>query len=117
MDFRLNGTDYYTLLSGYKVEYKKVLGPNSYVSLDGTIYEDVIARKMVLDVEFRPMTSTELKSLVTVCQNDTLTVIFTDPKTDTQNILTMIPTLSHQSVLFTNADTWWDKVTLNLEQK
>lgn len=117
MDFYINGNNYSSYVTKYKTGYRKVLGGNSYTTLDGTYYEDVIARKVSLTVEFAPINSSTLSDLIEICQNDTLSVTYFDPKENSNNTLEMIPDLSIPNVLIVRDSAIWGDIVLSLEEK
>ena len=71
MILKIDNVDYSHLVpkSGYQVCYKKVLGPNSCYTLDGTYHEDVLAYKAVVNIELKPMSAETLSQLVTAVEN------------------------------------------------
>lgn len=117
MLFSINGTELTGYVKSYKVEYNKILGPNSYRAIDGTVYEDIITYKVKIDITFVPLMSVDLAAITGLCHNETVTVVFDDPKTNSTKNLTMIPTLSNQNILITHPAVRWGDVSLTLEEQ
>ena len=105
---------------GYSVGYNKILGPNSFTTLDGTYHEDVIAKKVVVVAALVPITSAELSAILVLCDNLT-TATYLDTKTNTYVTANVTATVSMASVVINqnNALYWGDSngLILTLEEK
>lgn len=123
MQLTINGVDFSELITkyGYSVDYKKILGSNSVYTLNGTYHEDVLAWKAVIEAELRPLKSSTLASVITICANEYVTVSYFDTKTNAVKTIEMKPSLSSAKVALINAGiTYWNGggsgITLALEE-
>ena len=117
----LDSTDImpYVKYGGYSVGHKKVLGPNSFTTLDGTYHEDVIAKKTIIQVALKPVTTDELTIVVNACE-DISSATYFDTKTNAYKTINVIADVSIASVVI-NADTvlYWggsDGIIITLEE-
>ena len=107
---------------GYTVTQKKVLGGNSIVTLDGTSHEDILAWKDVVMVEMKPLTPSQLATLVAACKKETVTATYFDTETNAYVSQVMKPTLSQAKIALnkTSAVYWsggGSGIQLTLEEK
>ena len=75
--FKMNGTDYSTLLSTYKVTHE-VETRESVTTIDGTEYVAVFRRPTVT-FSLIPMTDSQINALYDILSNIQITVTYTDP--------------------------------------
>ena len=80
MILKIDGTDFSPFVSkyGYSVRYNKIKGSNDVTTMDGTLHEDILARKAIVNVQLNPMTSEDLASLENAIQRDYCLVTFYD---------------------------------------
>lgn len=120
MTLFLDGAEYTDKVKrrGYSVFYKKVLGPNSFTTLDGTFHEDVLAKKSVVSVPLNPMTSEDLAAFTKAVHNVKVARFF-DSETGMDITKTVSANLSVATVLMDkNGKKYWgDELTLTLEEK
>ena len=123
MQLTINGVDFSEIITkyGYSVDYKKILGSNGRYTLNGTYHEDILAWKAIVEAELRPLKSSVLASVITLCANEYVTVSYFDTKTNSIRTTEMKPSLSAAKVALINAaDTYWNGggsgITLTLEE-
>lgn len=120
MTLYLDSVDFssYVKNRGYTVSYRKITGPNSYTTLDGTYYEDLIAKKAVVKIPLNPMTSAQLSTLTTACYNATKAKYY-DTESGQDVTKDVIATLSEVAVLMTKNGTryWGTEIMLTLEER
>jgi hypothetical protein len=124
MILKIDNKDYSHLVPrrGYKVGYKKVLGPNSCTTIDGTYHEDVLAHKAVINIELLPMTSEQLSELETSVENCELAT-YHDTKTGADVTKPVIVSLSPATLVvnYENKTVWSDSetsgVVLTIEER
>lgn len=111
MILKIDNKDYSHLVPrrGYKCGYKKVLGPNSCTTIDGTFHEDVLAHKAVINIELLPMAPEQLSELETSVENCEYAT-YHDTKTGTDVTRKVIVSLSPATLVANHADTmiWSD---------
>jgi len=121
MNLYLDSTDIGSYLKhgGYSVFYKKILGPNSFHTLDGTYHEDIIVRKAVVTANLLPLTSEQLASIMVLCDNISQITYF-DTKINAEKTVNATASVSIASVLVTlNSAHYWsdtEGLTLTLEE-
>ena len=120
MTLFLDNVDYTTYVKnrGYAVAYRKVVGPNSFTTLDGTTHEDIIAKKAVVSVPLNQMNSTQLAALTAACYNAKRATFF-DTESGGNVTKDVSASLSEVSVLMTKNGTkyWGTEILLTLEEK
>ena len=82
-NLKINGTDFSPAFNsiGYGVSYLKIEGDNGGTTLDGTLVEDVLAWKAVVNLPCIDLEEDMLSSLLTACMADSLSVEYYDLKT------------------------------------
>ena len=85
MTLTINGTDItpYIAYGGVKWSRNDVDGPNAGRLQDGTMQRERVATKYRFDITCRPVTATELSTILSLIQPETFYVTFTDPLTNT----------------------------------
>jgi len=120
MTLFLDSADFssYVKKRGYSVTYKKILGPNSFTTLDGTYHEDVIAKKAVVSVPLNPVTAVNLSTLTNAIYKAS-SATFYDPEVGADVTKSVFATLSTASVVMTKGATqyWGEELILTLEEK
>ena len=120
MTLYLDNTNFSTYVKnrGYTVAYRKVVGPNSFTTLDGKYHEDVIAKKAVVSVPLNPVNSSQLAALTAACY-DAKKATFYDTEQGADVTRDVTATLSEVSVLMTKNGTqyWGTEILLTLEEK
>lgn len=120
MTLYLDNTDFSTYVKkrGYSVSYKRILGPNSFTTLDGTYHEDVIAKKAIVDVPLNPLTAANLATLTDAVYKAT-SATFYDSETGVNVTKSVTASLSTASVIMTKGTTqyWGEELVLTLEEK
>lgn len=116
----LDNTDFtaYVKNRGYTVEYRKVIGPNSFTTLDGRDHEDIIKLKAVVSVPLNQMNSAKLATITAACHN-AKGATFYDTESGTYVTRDVKAMLSEVSVLMTKNGTqyWGKEILLTLEEK
>ena len=82
-NLKINGTDFSRAFNsiGYGVSYLKIEGDNGGTTLDGTLVEDVLAWKAVVNLPCIDLDEDMLSRLLTACMADSLSVEYYDLKT------------------------------------
>lgn len=85
MVFSINGTDItpYIAFGGLKWQRADVDGPNAGRAMNGDMQRDRVAVKTRWDVTCRPLTSSELSTVLQLIQPEYVSVTCTDPITNT----------------------------------
>lgn len=85
MTFAINGVDItpYIAYQGLKWQRADVDGPNAGRTLDGTMIRDRRAIKIRWDVTCRPLTSSELSTVLTLIEPEFVTLRYLDPVANT----------------------------------
>lgn len=79
--FTINGVDYSGLVSKMKVGYETLISDNSSTNANGDTVFDIINTKRRLSITFRPMSDSEMNSLLTALEGFVVEVGFLNPKT------------------------------------
>lgn len=69
----------YIAQGGIKWSRNDIDAPNTGRTLDGTMHRGRVATKIRLDITCRPMTATELRTLLTTLQSQYVSVTYDDP--------------------------------------
>lgn len=123
MQLKIDDNDFseYLTKRGYNVTYKKIMGVNSFYTLDGTYHEDILARKAVVVADLKPMTSAQLAVFIDAC-DDCEYATYLDTKTNTTVTKKAIATVSSASIaLNKNNILHWasggNGITLTIEER
>lgn len=81
MYFKINNTDFSSLVSGLKVGYEVLVSDNSGRNANGDTVIDIVNRKVKLYVTFRHTTDTEMDNLLAAVEDYVVNVSFLAPKT------------------------------------
>ena len=74
----------YIALEGLKYSRNDVDGANAGRTQDGTMVRDRVTTKVRWDVTCRPLTGSELSTVLTLIKPDIFTLKYTDPETNTE---------------------------------
>ena len=85
MILKVNGVDItpYIAYGGLGWQRADVDGPNAGRTLDAEMHRDRVAIKIRWDVTCRPLTATELSKILTLIEDEYVSVQYTDPVTNT----------------------------------
>ena len=85
MTFTVGGINFlpYLLESGLEYTRNSVDGPNAGRTMSGLMNRDWLADKITWKGDCRPLDSDELSIILTALQPEIITVVYTDPETDT----------------------------------
>ena len=79
----------YTAFGGLKLQRSDVDGPNAGRDLTGDLIRDRKAIKIRWDVTCKPLTDTQLATILTLIKPEWVTVRYTDPQTRTVTVSQM----------------------------
>ena len=85
---KINGTDVSHLVKGMKIGYETLVAENSGRNASGNTVLDVINRKVKIYVTFRPMTGSDMASLLATFADYVIPVAYMDSKTNTIKTVT-----------------------------
>lgn len=82
---RIGGVDVtpYIKYGGVKWTRSDVDGPNAGRDMNGNMIRDYLTTKIRWDISCRPLTQSELSTILTLIQPETVSVTYTDPVTNT----------------------------------
>lgn len=119
----VDGVNYSSYMTGrdYTVAYSNVIGPNSCMTLDGKIHEDVLAEKAVLTIPLKPLSSADLSIITNSQTKKSVLATYYDLKTNADKVTFMKVTTPAASLIFENSlSTLWGTgntgLTLTLEE-
>ena len=121
MTFAINGTDItpYIAYGGLKWQRADVDGPNAGRTLDGTMIRDRRATKIRWDVTCRPLTASELSTVLSLIQPEFVLLAYTNPVTNLyttgQFYANNFP--AQLSLITKNNVAYWTGLTFPLIQK
>lgn len=81
MYFKINNTDFSSLVSGLKVGYETLVSDSSGRNAAGDTVIDIINHKIKVYVTLRHTTGEEMESFLSAIRNYVVNVSFLDPKT------------------------------------
>ena len=79
--FKINGSDFSSLVSGMKVGYEVLVSDNSGRNAAGDTVIDIINRKYKVYITFRHMTDEEMNGLMNAIKPYVVEISFRDPET------------------------------------
>lgn len=82
MTFKIGGTDFSKYIAhddGFKWSRNDIEAPDTGRTMDGLMHRGRVATKIRLDIKCRPLTSTELYTLLNAILPEYVTVEYTDP--------------------------------------
>lgn len=85
---RINGTDVSHLVKGMKIGYETLVADNSGRNANGDTVLDIINRKVKVYVTFRPMSGSEMATLLGTFSSYVIPVTFRDSKTNSLTTIT-----------------------------
>lgn len=88
MYFKINNTDFSSLVSGLKVGYETLVSDNSGRNAAGDTVIDVINKKIKVYVTLRHTTQAEMESFLNAIENYVVNISFLDAKTNTLKSIT-----------------------------
>lgn len=80
--FKINGTDFSSLVSGLKVGYETLVSDNSGRNAAGNTVIDVVNKKVKLYITLRHTTEAEMKSFLNAIEDYVVNVSYLNPKTN-----------------------------------
>ena len=87
--FKIGNTDYSAFVSGLKIGHETIVSDKSGRNAAGSMSIDIVARKYKLYVTFRPMTVSEVNSLLnSISGFSNLSITFLNPFTATPTTIT-----------------------------
>lgn len=81
MYFKINNTDFSSLVSGLKIGYETLVSDSSGRNAAGDTVIDIINHKIKVYVTLRHTTGEEMESFLSAIRNYVVNVSFLDPKT------------------------------------
>lgn len=79
---KINNVDVSHLVKGLKIGYETLVSENSGRNANGDTVIDIINKKVKVYATFRPMTDSEMKSLLSTIEDYVVTVSYRDSKTN-----------------------------------
>lgn len=120
MTFKINNTDFSNKVPKYGIVEtpRRVTGPNSGVSLDGTYIEDLICVKYDVQVSLMPLSPTDVSTIAQLMANQYVDIEYYSPSHGEISVVTMVPGMSSVSLALKN-DTveFYHQVTLTFKEK
>ena len=106
----------YTKYQGFKWQRADVDSSKAGRTLDGKLHRGRIATKIRLDVECRPLKTSEASIVLQAILPQWVTVTYTDPMQGTEVTKTMYANNNPASFCIkqTNGDEWWNGITFPL---
>ena len=91
MTFKIGGVDMtpYVAFKGFSYTLSDVDAPNTGRSMDATMHRGRVASKVRLDITCRPLTTSEVSTVLQAIYPEWVTVQFTDPRLGTDVTKTM----------------------------
>ena len=86
--FKINGTDFTSLVSGLRVGYEVLVSDDSGRNANGDTVIDIVNRKRKLYVTFKYMTEAQMKELLAAVQPFVVEATFRNPKTQALTTIT-----------------------------
>lgn len=103
----IDSTNYSKYMArGYSVSYNEVTGPNTCVTLDGKKHTDVIATKVVLTVNLKPLKQNIMSSILQL-QGKKCTVKYFDIKDNIDKTTIMQVKTNSASLILDTINTLW----------
>lgn len=84
MVLKINNVDITDYISGVKWSRNDIDGASAGRTLDGLMHRDRVAIKIRWDITCRPLTASELATVLQLIQPEFVSVTYTDPTTNTQ---------------------------------
>ena len=120
MTFKINNVDFskYVASGGLKWSRNDIDSPNTGRTLDGLMHRGRVATKIRLDITCRPLTASELSTLLNAILPEYVTVQYTDPMSGTVT-KTMYSNNNPASYLFQRPDgtEWWEGISFPLVER
>lgn len=88
MYFKINNTDFSSLVSGLKVGFETLVSDNSGRNAAGKTVIDIVARKAKVYVTLRHMTDTEMQSFMNAIKDYVVSVSYKDPHSGAMSTIT-----------------------------
>ena len=120
MVFSINGVDItqYILSDGLEWQRNDLDGPNAGRTLAGTMIRDRVAIKATWNVKCRPLTGTQLATILQLVRPEFVSVTYTDPETNTDVTKSMysnnVPATLRQ---FVGGENYWTGLSFPLIER
>lgn len=88
MYFKINNTDFSSLVSGLKVGFETLVSDNSGRNAAGNTVVDIVTRKTKVYVTLRHTTDTEMQSFLNAIKDYVISVSYKDPHSGAMSTIT-----------------------------
>lgn len=88
MYFKINNTDFSSLVSGLKVGFETLVSDNSGRNAAGKTVVDIVTRKTKVYVTLRHTTDTEMQSFLNAIKDYVISVSYKDPHSGAMSTIT-----------------------------
>lgn len=109
----INGTDISHLVKGLKIGYETLVSDNSGRNANGDTVIDVINKKVKVYVSFRPMTNSEMYTLLNLIEGYVVEVSFLDARTRALQTATCYTGTPNPEYLMINDRVYFKEFDLN----
>lgn len=121
MRFEINGIDFVPYVAhddGFKWQRYDIDSPNTGRTLDGLMHRGRVATKIRLDIKCRPLTASELQTVLNAILPEYVNVTYTDPMYGlvTKRMYANNNPAVH-ALIYPDGTEWWDGISFPLVER